>query len=634
MTAAPILTGAWLRDREHGIRVRVCAPPPVLTLSEWADHYRILSRVASAEPGRWRTDRAPYQRGIMDACSDPTIERVVIMKPAQVGYTEMLCNVVGFYVDQDPAPILAVQPTLDMARAWSTDRLRPMLRESPRLKGKVRESSRRHSGDTLLHKEFPGGHLTIVGANSPSGLASRPIRVALFDEVDRYPVSAGAEGDPVTLGIKRTATFWNRKIILGSTPTLKGMSRIEAAFAESDQRRFHVPCPACGHPQVLTWRNLKWDDGQPDTAAYACAGCGVLIGEDQKIWMLERGVWIAENPGHRTAGFHLSALVSPWARWGELAREWLDCQQDMSRLQVFVNTVLGETWEDRGGALEPLSLEARAESYAAEVPEGVGVLTAGVDVQDARLELSIVGWGHGEEAWLIRHQILHGDPSTRAPWDALDAVLSGTFTHVSGTNLRLSTVCVDSGHHSTPVYDFCRPRFARRVYACKGSSTPGAPLAPRRPSRNNKGRVPLFLIGTESAKDVLYGMLRTTVPGPKYLHTPAGLDAEWYVQVTAERAVRRQVNGRWVRHYELPRGVRNEALDCLVYALAALHLSPEGRNRLGVLAAQLAGVAPVGRGNGAPEASAPPALEGPMPSPRLRPTSRGPKRGGWLKGGW
>lgn len=585
MTAAPLLSGDWLSGLDQELRVRICAPPPILTVSEWADRYRILSRVASAEPGRWRTDRAPYQRGIMDACSDPLIEQVVIMKPAQIGYTEMLGNVVGFYADQDPAPILIVQPTLDMARAWSTDRLRPMLRESPRLKGKVRESSRRHSGDTLLHKEFPGGHLTIVGANSPSGLASRPIRVALFDEVDRYPASAGSEGDPVTLGIKRTATFWNRKIVLGSTPGLKGLSRIEAAWQESDQRRYYVPCPECDHRQLLVWRNLKWDDGRPETAAYVCESCGGLIGEDRKVWMLERGAWVAENPGHRTAGFHLNGLYSPWARWADLAREWLECQRDVSRLQVFVNTVLAETWEERGGSLEPGALESRAEAYPAPVPAGVAVLTCGVDVQDTRLEYTVMGWGHGEEAWLIHHGILHGDPTTKAPWAALDAVLIGTFQHEGGPSLPILAACIDSGHHTESVYAFCRPRFGRRVYAIKGSATPGAPFVPRRASRNNKGRVPLYLLGTDTAKDLIYGRLKLAVPGPGYLHTPADLDAEWYVQVTAERLERVQINGRWRRRYVLPRGARNEALDCLVYVLAALYLAPVARTKLGQIAA-------------------------------------------------
>ena len=563
----------WLTDLMRGIY----RPRPRITLSEWADQHRVLSRVASAEPGRWITDRAPYQRGIMDAISDPTVERVVFMKSAQVGATELIGNTVGYYIHQDPAPILVVEPTLEMARAWSTDRLSPMLRESPALQGKVTESNRRHSGDTLLHKAFPGGHLTIVGANSASGLASRPIRVVLLDEVDRYPASAGREGDPVTLATKRTATFHNRKIVLASTPTIKGASRIEDEWLRSDQRRFFVACPHCQHRQVLVWGNLKWEDGDPETAAYACAGCGVLIPEDQKGPLLASGAWVATVPGARIAGFHINALYSPWARWAELAREWLQAQGSPLQLQGFVNLALGEVWEDTGGTLTPDAFAAREEVYGAEVPDGVLCLTMGVDVQDDRLEYLVVGWGAGEESWRIAYGTLSGDPTLRAhssgsPWGMLDALWRKDWATSTGT-MRITAVGVDSGHHTQAVYDYCRERYGGRVYAVKGSSMPGKPLAPRKPSRVGKPPLPLFMIGTDAGKDQIAARLKQRLPGPGYMHTPKGITPEYYLQVTAERPVRKLNAGRWSRKWEAIPGRRNEALDMEVYALAALAIS-------------------------------------------------------------
>lgn len=565
------------------VRHRIYLPPPKLTVSEWADRYRILNRAASAEPGKWRTDRAPYQREIMDACCDPTIEEVVVMKPSQVGFTEILGNVLGYYIDQDPAPILVVQPNLEMARAWSLDRVTPMLRDSPKLRGVVTESNRRSSGDTILHKVFSGGHLTIVGANSAAGLASRPIRIALFDEVDRYPHSAGNEGDPVTLGRRRTATFWNRKIIRGSTPTLKGESKIEKAYEQSDQRRYFVPCPACGHEQVLVWAGLKWDEGDPKSVRYACAGCGVLIGEEQKGRMVAAGRWVAGEPGRSIAGFHLNALISPWAPWSSLVEEWLSSQHDMTKLQAFVNTILGETWEERGGGLNPDGLRARREMYAATVPLGVGLLTAGVDIQDDRIEATLWGWGAGEESWIIKHHRLLGDPQKPDVWGQLDAVLFAAYPHESGATIGIAATCVDSGAHTEAVYRYCRQRTDRRVYPTKGASEAHRPVVEMKGSKVGRleSRVRLFMVGTDAAKDRIYGMLRVAMPGALYVHLPHDLPDDVIDQLTSEKVMRRQMpGGRWIRRYECPRGVRNEALDCAVLALAAQRLSPVRPARL------------------------------------------------------
>ena len=606
-------------------------PAPRLTVSEWADAKRILSREAAAEPGPWRTDRAPYQRGMMDVFSDPMVESVVYMCASQIGKTEVVNNIVGYYIDQDPSPILVVQPNVDpMARTWSTDRLAPMLRDTECLKGKVSDPKSRDTSNTVLHKVFPGGHITVIGANSPSGLASRPIRVVLFEEVDRYDESISTEGDPIKLGEQRTANFWNRKILKNSTPTLKGFSRIEKEFAKSDQRRYHVPCPACGEFQVLIWKNLQWEEGKPETAAYLCAGCGALIPETDKHTMLAAGRWIPENPGSRIPGFHVNALYSPWQRWESLAAGWLDSQADVAQLQAFVNLKLGETWEERGGQLDADDLASRVEAYPAEVPTGVGLLTAGVDVQDDRLEVIVRGWGHGEESWRIRREIILGDPRGRdqdktkpTVWAQLDLLLRKDWAHESGAKLRIDTSCVDSGAHTAAVYHFCKPRYGFRVFATKGYSGPGHPVVNHKPSTNNRGRVRLFFVGTDAAKDAIYGRLKIITPGPYYMHFPVGTEEEDFDQLVSEKVVKEQINGRWLRRYKLPRGKRNEVLDCEVLALVALELSSARKEHLGRLAQRLG-------------TSAPTPVEAPARSiaqQTIAARLRKPKRGGWA-GSW
>jgi phage terminase large subunit GpA-like protein len=560
------------------------SPPPNITVSEWADAHRRLSREASAEVGRWSTSRAPYQRGIMDAFSDPLIERVVWMKASQVGATEILNNIVGYHVDQDPSPILILQPTVELARAWSTDRLAPMLRDSPRLQGKVQEPRTRESGNTILHKQFPGGHLTVVGANSAAGLASRPIRVVLCDEVDRYPASAGTEGDPVSLAFRRTANFWNRKQFLGSTPTIKDFSRIEAAFAESDQRYYHVPCVHCGQLQLLQWANLKWESGKPETAQYACLSCGGLWEESDKPFFLAGGIWVAEQPGRRTAGFHLSALYSPWAQWSDLVRDFLEAKGNPERMQTFTNTVLGETFYVKGEQISEDTLRDRREKYDAEVPRGVGLLTAGIDVQGDRLELLVKGWGRGEESWLVAWEQLFGDPGLDEVWQTLENRLTRAYTLANGKTLRLSAAGIDSGgHHTEQVYRFVAKRQHRLVFALKGLAQAGRPLLGR-PSRANKHGVRLFPVGTDTAKDVIFARLKILQPGPGYYHFPETTDIEYFLQLTAEKVMTRFHKGRPIRSYEKIRP-RNEALDLEVYALAALaRLGAPALRDLGVLA--------------------------------------------------
>lgn len=543
-------------------------PPPNLSISEWADSFRKLSPEASAEPGQWKTSRAEYQRGIMDAFSDPGIDEVVVMTCAQVGKTEILNNVCGYFIAQDASPILVVQPTLDMAQTWSKDRLSTMIRDSSDLQGLVRDPRARDSGNTTLHKIFPGGHITACGANSPSSLASRPIRVVLCDEVDRYPVSAGSEGDPVSLAKKRSATFWNRKIGMFSTPTNKGASRIETAWEESDKRTFHVSCPHCDFRSTLKWAQVRWEEDQPETAAYLCEECGAFWSDADRIRAIRGGEWVAEQPGRRVAGFRLSGLYSPWTPLESAVREFLEAKKQPATLRVFVNTFLGETWEEQGEAVDDYQVSSRKESFGETLDRGILLLTAGVDVQDDRLEVEIVGWGKDEESWSLDYRTVYGDPSSPAVWQDLDNILGQQFEREDGKFLIVRSACIDSGgHHTNSVYQYVRPREGKRIFAIKGVGGEGKPIVGR-PSTNNIGKIRLFPVGVDTAKQLLYSRLKITEAGPGYCHFPESRNDEYFRQLTAEKVVTRYHKGFARREFVKTRP-RNEALDVRVYAMAA-----------------------------------------------------------------
>jgi phage terminase large subunit GpA-like protein len=526
----------------------------------------------------------------MDALSDPSVHTVAVMKSAQVGYTEALLNTIGYHIAQDAAPILLVQPTLDMAEAFSKDRLAPMLRDTPALKGKVQDARSRDSGNTLLHKQFPGGHITMAGANSPASLASRPVRIVLFDEVDRYPPSAGTEGDPVTLGSKRQATFWNRKRLLGGTPTLKGLSRIERAYQASDQRRFCLPCPECGVSHALEWKNVLWDksdSGEPlDGRVYmACPNCGAVIEEFQKPAMLAAGEWISGAEFNGTAGFHISELYSPWRSWREIRDDFLAAKDDKETLKAWVNTSLGETWEDSGEKVDEHDLAKRREIYPEVVPAGALVLTAGVDVQADRIEVEVVGWAQNRESWTVAYKIELGDTQQDDVWEKLDALLLTQWPSESGHVLRISAVGVDSGFSAQRVYKFCAPRFARGVLAVKGMQGPGRPVAKRGDPGKIAGPKPphIYILGVDDIKGTIYSFFNAESGEAGFCHWPDDLPDEYFSQLTAEKRVTKYVRGfprlEWIKTRK-----RNEALDCRVYAFAALTILNPTWHAIGALA--------------------------------------------------
>lgn len=506
----------------------------------------------------------------MDALSDPMIETVVMMSSAQVGKTEILNNAIGFFISQDPSPMLVVQPTLDMAQTWSKDRLAPMLRDTPILAGLVKDPRSRDSGNTTLHKIFAGGHVTACGANSPSSLASRPVRVVFCDEVDRYPVSAGTEGDPVSLARKRATTFWNRKVFLCSTPTNKGASRIESSYEESDQRKFHLDCPDCKHEQTLKWGQVRWDTDKPESAKYVCEECGSLWDDNQRAKAIKKGRWIASKPTGKIAGFHLSALYSPWSPLEDGVRDFLEAKKQPATLRVWINTYLGESWEEEGDQVDDYSLSNRAEEWDA-IPDDVLLLTAGVDVQDDRLEAEVVGWGLDEESWSIAYKTFYGDPSAPHVWKDLDQFLDQTYEHESGQDMIVRATCVDSGGHNTQaVYKYVHPREGKRIFAIKGVGGEGKPIVGK-PSKNNIGKIKLFPVGVDTVKLLLFSRFRITEAGAGYCHFPVGREDEYFKQLTAEKIATRYHKGFARREFVKTR-TRNEALDVRVYAMAALSL--------------------------------------------------------------
>lgn len=517
----------------------------------------------------------------MDAASDPLIHTLVLMWSSQVGKTELLNNICGYFIHQDPSPILVVMPTKEIGHAWSADRLAPMIRDSPELARLFRISSR-DSSNTLEHKVFPGGHVTIAGANSASSLSSRPIRVLLLDEVDRYPRSAGTEGDPVSLAMARTKRFWNRKIVMTSTPTLTGFSRIATAFNESDRRHLWVACPGCDRPQRLRWKSVVWDkttagDHLPHTAAYECERCKERWADTDRWRAVAQGVWHGEEECHGIAGFHLNEIYSPWTKLEDMVAEWVPASKDRERLKAFVNTALGETFDDDGDEVEMDTVLARREEYKHPAPEGVLVVVAGVDVQIDRLEYEIVGFGRHAESWSLQYGVIWGDPAGSDVWTDLDDVLEATYEGHGGQEFPIAAAAVDSGgQHTTQVYQYCVSRQIRRIYAVKGRGGEGLPViaaVTKRPVPESRRQVRLFTLGVDDAKRLLYSRLQVQEPGPGYCHFPIAdsHDRAYFEGLTAEKQVPERHRGTvrrvWKKRFA---NARNEPLDCRVYAMGAL----------------------------------------------------------------
>lgn len=566
-------------------------PERPLTVSEWADKHRRLSSKASAEPGPWRTGRTPYLREPMDCLSSNSpIQRVVMMFAAQTGKTEAGSNWLGYTIDHAPGPLLAVQPTVEMAKRLSKQRLESLINETPCLAEKIAPARSRDSGNTMFSKEYPGGLLLLTGANSATGLRSTPCRYIFMDEVDAFPLDVDGEGDPVSLAEKRATTFARRKILLTSTPTVKDFSRIEAEYQRSDQRRFYVPCPCCKAMQWLKWPQLKWERDEPSTAVYECEVCGERFAEIHKPAMLRQGEWRATAPSDgKTAGFQLSGLYSPlgWLSWADMVDDFLRAKADAPMLKSFVNTRLAETWEeDYASKVSAVALMERCEGYLpGQLPDGALAVTIGVDVQGGggsvgdRLAVSVWAWGRHEEGWLIDHQEIMGDPCQAEVWQQLDVIVQHEWEHASGRKVRADVVAVDSGGHATAeVYQYARERQPQGVIAIKGQSQRGkAPIGKgSKVDVNFKGRTlkrgaMVYPVGSDTIKTTLFARLKHNAVGDGYLHFHAQTGPEYFEQLTAEKQAVRFVKGFPVREWVKKPSARNEALDCLVYAYAGLN---------------------------------------------------------------
>lgn len=570
-------------------------PDPDLALDEWADEHIVLTSESSSEPGRFRTSRTPYSRGPMRELSPTsTVERILYMASAQVGKSQSLLNWLGYVIHYTPAPTLVVQPTVDLAKRFSKQRVQPMIEACDVLRARVAEAKSRDSSNTQLSKEFPGGILVLTGANSAASLRSMPVRFLMLDEVDAYPVDIDGEGDPVSLAEKRTATFARRKILLTSTPTDEETSRIAKEYEASDKRRYFVPCPHCGEFQWLRWRDdaghyhLQWDDGKPETAAYLCQHCGALIEERFKTQMLEAGEWRPTAKGDgKTAGFQISALYSPlgWKSWGDIAREFLAARGSPELLKTFVNTVLGEPWKaDFSKKLDRETLAGRCLMYKRfTVPRGALVAVAGVDVQDDRLAYVIRAFGRAEESWLVAHGELFGDTLAPAVWEQLDETLLKPIPIEGGGSLRVRIAFVDSGdgERTHTVYNWTRIRRARMIFPVKGLSTAGRPALGKPTKQDVKfdgkyieGGVELYPLGVDTIKALIVGRIMNANPEENraQYHWHDETTDQYFDELTAEKQKIKYRNGRPIRFWAKPDSARNEAFDCEVYAYAALQL--------------------------------------------------------------
>jgi phage terminase large subunit GpA-like protein len=570
-------------------------PPENLTVTEWAECKRYLSTEASAEPGLWRTNRTPYLRAIMDAFTDPKIRHIVFVAASQVGKTEVLNNIIGYIIDQNPGSILFVHPTTIDAREFSKLRIAPMIRDSPAVRRKVAAPKSRDSGNTLLQKSYPGGILTLCGSNEAHALASKPIRYVFGDERDRWAQSAGTEGDPWELAMARQTTFYNAKAVEVSTPTIRGSSNIAKSFAKGTMERWKSQCPHCGEYHEIQWKDIRYEAEETvvnhertytvHDVFWICPGCSCV--SDEATMKKQPARWEADNPAAYANGvrsFWLNAFVSPWASWESICLKYQNALGDTGKMQVVYNTCFGQLWEDRGDTQDPDTLLGRREVYEAELPEGVLVLTAGVDTQDDRMEYEIVGHGHFGETWGIEKGVIMGRPDDPATWDSLDMmVFDRVLRFKDGLGLKVSMSFVDEGGHFTAeVRLFCRQRIKKKVFCVKGFSGPDRPFtSPPKKQKviiNNRylGTVWQYQLGVDSGKQVIMDNLKVQAPGPKYCHFPLREDygAMYFNGLLSEHLVPEgKTRQRWV-WAKIQGHERNEPLDCRNYALAAFKVLP------------------------------------------------------------
>lgn len=570
---------------------RALKPRPNLAVSAWSDSHRILTAISSGERGPWRTERTPYLREIMDALSTTSpCERVVMQFASQSGKSEVSLNWIGYVMDHAPGPMLVVHPTLEVRARWVIQRLNPMLSACPSLVELIDIKRKRDATNTEGVKTYPGGILIMAGANSPSSLSSMPIRYVVCDEIDRFPANVGGEGDPIALIEQRTKTFPRRKILLISTPTTKGASRIESHYLQSDQRRYHVPCPHCGTYQTLEWKLPNGKLGLskvPGTerVIYSCQDCGADIEEHHKPAMLAAGQWIPKHPERSVRGYQLSGLYTQIGlgfSWAQLWARWAAAQTNTENVKAFINTDIGEAYEEQNSEVNAAAIAKRLENYS---PEELPILarTGFVDVQKDRLELTICDWGAHEECWVYDHFILPGQSADGAVWAVLDDEIKA---------LDVDALGIDSGYNATQVYEFCKGK--SWAYPTKGMPGMHRVIVQDQQARNQRlrkrrqGLIAVEPIGVDNAKALIYTRLNMPPHGPGGIHFPnkSAFDREYFDQIAAER-LEISVSNNVQQHKWVQLRARNEALDCLVGNLATLRIAIDlGRAKLRALRAR------------------------------------------------
>ena len=553
-------------------------PNEEITLSKWCDQNAYLSADTSAMPGKFTP--YPFQRGILDAMTDPNIRKVTFMKSARVGYTSAIDQCIAYYLSYEPCPILMVLPRGEDVLDYSKNEIGPLIRDTPLLADLAAKSVNFNDRRQKLSKRtfVNSSSIQFVGSNSEVGFTRITCRVIIADEIDKYPLTgSGRSGDTIQLAYKRSETFTDtRKLICGATPSIKGFSRIESLFSESDQRYFHVPCPKCHHKHILKWENIRWDhnasgESVTENTHFVCPKCAGIIEQKHRLAMLNSGEWIATKPEVKeSAGFHIWSAYSPHVQWAEIVEDFLRSRKDPILLKQWVNETKGESFEEDSSTVEGSLLALRREMYTRDsIPVGVNTLVAGIDTQDDRLEISVIGYGAGEECWYIDHNIIHGDPSQKTLWIDLDKYLLGVFKREDSQEMRIRAVCADTGgHFASAVMDFCKSRGGRKIWPIKGSGT-SRRIFPLRSSRGKWGQ--LFLVGVDCAKDTVFSRLKISEPGPGYYHFPATevFNDEFFAQLAGEVSQTRMRNGSPYRIWVPKRNVRHEVWDCARYALAA-----------------------------------------------------------------
>lgn len=577
----------WQYISKNGLK-----PLPKTSVSNWADDHRMLSSGISAEPGKWKTSRAPYQKDIMNAFTEPGIHRVVVKSSSQIGKSDMMNNVIGRFAHLDPCAIMMIQPTIDMAQDYSKTRIAPMIRDTKVLNNLFYDVKSRDANNTILSKVFPGGRLIMCGANSPAGLASRPIRILLADEVDRFPDSAGTEGDPVNLAAKRMTTFWNSCMGLFSTPTNEGTSRIDEEYLAGTQEEWQHKCPNCGEYHLLRhidmtvdYKEIKTPSGKKtvivNDVKWRCPHCGFSFSEKEMKQTQQK--YISQNSDALKNGirsFFVNGFTSPWMTWTKIMREWLEAKGDPEREKVIMNTVFGESYKQKGAFEDEQIFLRRRESYGAELPDGVLLLTAAIDTQDNRLEYEVVGWGKEEECWGIRKGIVLGAPNQARTWKEIDNILDKTYHFADGKGLKVVRTFIDSGgHYTSDVYNYCQKNFHKQRFAIKGRGGPGIPLIYKIAKANN-AKAPLILLGVDDGKQQIMDRLSIDSPGPLYFHFPQdegikelsnrGYDDLYFKGIISEHKKVYKRNGVLREVWETTKNVRNEPLDLRNYNLACM----------------------------------------------------------------